>query len=127
MLDHTILTAFVLGCIALVVGALAFLAKNWMKTLNDTIHELSESVRDMTGVIAALKEEQALQRLRLKHQAEELTRIKLLKGCNKEDCPFKNMFNVRQGDLSTGVNLTEADLQRISAVIASREHIDDSH
>jgi len=127
MLDHTLITAFVIGCILLVVGALAFFAKTWMSTLNDSIHELNESVRDMTGVIAGLKEEQALQKLRLKHQGEELRRVQLLKGCTKEDCPYKAVLQLREGDLSSGVNLTEADIQRISNVISSREHIDDSH
>jgi len=126
MLDHTILTVFVLGCIALVVGALAFFAKSWMKTLNDTIHELSLSVQDLTSIVAGLKQEQALQNLKLKHQAEELKRIQLLRGCSKDDCPFKHMFNVRSGDLTTGANLTEDDLRRISQVIAAREHVDDS-
>lgn len=125
MLDHQLLTMFVIACVAIVVGALGFFAKSWMKTLNDTIKELSQSVHDLTEVVSALKQEQALQNLRLNHQAEELKRIRLLKGCNKDDCPFKAMFNVRVEDLSTGANLTEEDLQNISNIIARREHSND--
>jgi hypothetical protein len=127
MLDNTIVTTFVLACVALVVLTLGFFAKTWMSTLNSTIKELNDNVHEMSGIIASLKEEQALQRLRLRHQAEELNRVKLLRGCTQENCPYKAVLQLRDGDLSTGANLTEADIQRISSVIASRENLDDSH
>lgn len=88
MLDQSLITMFVLVCIGLAVGMLAFFAKAWMSTLNDTIKELSANVHEMTSAISVLKQEQVLHRYQLKQQGREIQRLQEME-CTMPGCPSK--------------------------------------
>lgn len=75
MLDNQIITIFILACIALVVMALGFFAKNWMATLNATIKELAGNVRELSNVVHELQQEQAVQRIRIRTQMREIRKL----------------------------------------------------
>jgi outer membrane murein-binding lipoprotein Lpp len=86
-LSNEIITAFVVGSVVLCVSAMTYFAKAWVATLNATIKELSSSVHELTGVVHELRQEQALQRLRFKHQEARLRELQAQAVfCSREEC-----------------------------------------
>jgi hypothetical protein len=81
-------TLFVLGSLGLTVSALAYLAKSWVSNFNTTIKELSVNVRDLSQVINELKQEQAVQRVKLRHNYNELRDLQE-RACVRKDCAYK--------------------------------------
>jgi HAMP domain-containing protein len=89
MLDHQLLTVFVLACLALLALVCGFFIKAWIENLGKSINELSHNVHDMTEVISELKQEQAVQRERIRQQAAQIRQLQEIRGCTKPDCQFR--------------------------------------
>jgi hypothetical protein len=88
MLDNTIVTSFIVSCIAALVLVLAFFIKAWFNTLNKTLHDLSTNIHEMTQVIGTLREEQKLDKLRIKQLTLEVRSMQAT-NCTRSDCPNK--------------------------------------
>ena len=88
MLDHQLVTGFVVSCILLMVGALGFSVKHWVTGLTKTLDNLSTNIHELTEIIQELKQEQAIQRIRIKQQTLEIRGLQA-NQCPRTDCPHK--------------------------------------
>lgn len=91
MIEQSLLTAFVLTCLGLLVLVCGYFVKSWIENLGRTIKELSGNVHDLTEVVGELKQEQAVQRVRIRQQATQIRQLQEARGCTKPDCPFKDV------------------------------------
>lgn len=88
MLDHTLITAFIVACLGLLVLICGFFVKTWIENLGGTITKLSDTVEELTSVVHEVKQEQALMRLRNKQLTMEMRDLQA-SACVREDCPAK--------------------------------------
>lgn len=87
-LDSQLVTMFILSTIAMGVGALAFFAKNWMKSLNETIKDLSANIHELTATLNELKTEQEVQKVKLYQQHRDIQALQST-SCLRPGCADK--------------------------------------
>jgi len=57
-MDHSMLNSFVVGCIALLVVAVGFLSKNWMRDVQRSNEKLANAIERLTNLITDIERNQ---------------------------------------------------------------------
>jgi hypothetical protein len=63
--------------------------KSWITSLSTSLKDLSGNITKLSGVIAGLEREQAVQRVMIAANGREIRKLEAV-SCSKVDCPFKN-------------------------------------
>lgn len=87
-MDHAVINSFIVACVTMVVGALAFFAKQWIDGLGRSITELSANVHEMTYTLHDMKNEMVNQRVSIKRHAAVIQQLQMY-SCTRPDCPSK--------------------------------------
>lgn len=88
MLDHQLITAFIIACLGALVLVCGYFVKTWIENLGGTITRLGDTVQELTTVVHEVKQEQAVMRLRNKQLTHEMRELQA-QACVREDCPSK--------------------------------------
>jgi len=112
MLDHQIITVFILSCVGIMALVLGFAIRVWVTHLDKTISDLNKTIVAMTKLIADLEKDVALQRQKTAQNTKDIRKIEI-KACGREDCPFKgvplHLHHRRFDELMQMADLVEPD------------------